>query len=50
MDCDLNLDMIDAYFINACEAAEYCAVNAVEDATEYIEKIGEKIYVMIIPK
>jgi hypothetical protein len=50
MDCDINLDMIDAYLLDACEAAEYCAVNEVEDATEYIVRIGKKVYVMIIPK
>ena len=48
MDCDL--DSVDAYLISQCEAAEYCVVNEVLNGTEYIVRIGERVYVMIIPE
>jgi hypothetical protein len=48
MDCDL--DSVDAYLISQCEIAEYCVVNEVLNATEYIVRIGDRIYVMIVPE
>ena len=48
MDCDL--DSVDAFLIHKCETAEYCAVNETPNGTEYIVRIGERIYVMIIPE
>jgi hypothetical protein len=45
MDCDL--DSVDAYLISQCETAEYCVVL---NGTEYIIRIGDRIYVMIIPE
>jgi len=48
MDCDL--DSVDAYLISQCETAEYCVVNEVINATEYIIRIGDRIYVMIVPE
>lgn len=50
MDCNINLDMIDAYLIQQCEQAEYCATNVIEDTTEYIIRIGDKVYVLIVPE
>ena len=48
MDCDL--DSVDAFLIDQCEAAEYCVVNEVLNGTEYIVRIGDRIYVMIVPE
>ena len=48
MDCDL--DSVDAFLIHQCETAEYCAVNETPNGTEYIVRVGERIYVMIIPE
>jgi hypothetical protein len=48
MDCDL--DSIDAYLIHRCETAEYCATNKTPTGTEYIVRIGDRVYVMIIPE
>ena len=42
--------MIDAYLLKACETAEYCSTNIAGDATEYIVRIGERVYVFIIPE
>ena len=50
MDCDITLEMIDAYLLEACETAEYCSTNIAGDATEYIVRIGERVYVFIIPE
>jgi hypothetical protein len=48
MDC--NLDSIDAYLIQQCATAEYCVTNPTPTGTEYILRIGDRIYVMIIPE
>ena len=48
MDCDL--DSVDAYLISQCEFAEYCSVNETPNGTEYIVRIGDRIYVMIVPE
>ena len=50
MDCDITLEMIDAYLLEACKTAEYCATNVSGDVTEYIVRIGERVYVFIIPE
>jgi hypothetical protein len=50
MDCDINLDMIDAYLIQQCEQAEYCAAHQIKDTTEYIIRIEDKVYVLIVPE
>lgn len=48
MECDL--ESIDAYLIQQCATAEYCSVNETPKGTEYIVRIGDRIYVMIIPE
>jgi hypothetical protein len=48
MDCDL--EAIDATLIAKCAEAEYCVVNPTPTGTEYIIRIGDRIYVMIIPE
>jgi hypothetical protein len=48
MDCDI--ESIDAYLLQKCEAAEYCVTNEKPSGTEYIVRVGERIYVMIIPE
>jgi len=50
MDCDINLDMIDAYLIQQCEQADYCVTHSIKGTTEYIIRIGDKIYVLIVPE
>jgi len=50
MDCDITLEMIDAYLLDACASAEYCSTNVAGDVTEYIVRIGERVYVFIIPE
>ena len=50
MDCNINLEMIDAYLIQQCEQAEYCATHSIKDTTEYIIRIGDKVYVLIVPE
>ena len=48
MDCDL--DSVDAYLISQCESAEYCVTNETPTGTEYIIRVGDRIYVMIVPE
>ena len=48
MDCDIN--SVDAFLIQQCSTAEYCVVHETPNCTEYIVRIGERIYVMIIPE
>ena len=48
MDC--NLKAVDQGWIEECERADYCAINETPRGTEYIVRIGDKIYVMIIPE
>ena len=48
MDC--NLDGVDAYLISQCDAAEYCVTNDTPTGTEYIIRIGDRIYGMIVPE
>ena len=48
MDCNLN--SVDQVLIEECERADYCAINETPRGTEYIVRIGDKIYVMIIPE
>jgi len=51
MDCDINLEMIDKYLLQRCETAEYCVTNIIDDTSEeYIIRIGDKIYVLVIPE
>jgi hypothetical protein len=48
MDCTLNA--IDQTLIRKCDEAEYCVVSPTPTGTEYIVRIGDRIYVMIIPE
>lgn len=48
MDCDLT--SIDQFFIEKCAQAEYCVLNEKPNGTEYIIRVGDRIYVMIIPE
>ncbi len=49
MECD-NLDSIDAYLIQQCRGAEYCVINEKPGGTEYIVRVKDRVYVMIIPE
>ena len=48
MDCDL--ESIDAYLLDQCRSSEYCVINEKPTGTEYVVRVGERIYVMIIPE
>lgn len=49
MECD-SLDSIDAYLIQQCQGAEYCIINEKPGGTEYIVRVKDRVYVMIIPE
>jgi hypothetical protein len=50
MDCGITLDMVDEYLLSYCTSAEYCATHTVGDTTEYVIRIGDKFYVLVLPE